>query len=105
MAKIKLIIDNEITLITETSGTMHRGVYQDGEPIRKVIKCNVQPSTRELTKAEYGYFIDAEYRVFCYVDTDIKEGMTVDYKNTEYTIEKLIDWNSYYILYLKAVGL
>lgn len=98
-----LIIDNEITLNIDTAGEMVKGVYKEGEPTQKQIKCNVQPSSREKTYGEFGYYIDAEYRVYCYVDTDIKEGMTVIYKDTEYEIKKLVDWTDYYILYLKAV--
>lgn len=102
---MNLIIDNEITLVTESAGEMVNGVYKKNEDdsAEKIIKCNVQPSSREKTYSEYGYVIDAEYTVYCYVDTDIKEGMTVKYKDEEYTIIKLVDWTNYYILYLKAV--
>lgn len=98
-----LIIDNEITLNIKTAGEMVKGVYKEGEPKQKQIKCNVQPSSREKTYGEYGYYIDAQYSVYCYVDTDIKEGLTVTYKGNEYEIIKLVDWSDYYILYLKAV--
>ena len=98
-----LIIDNEITLKIKTAGEMVKGVYKEGEPTQKQIKCNVQPSSREKTYGEYGYYIDAQYSVYCYVDTDIKEGLTVTYKGNEYEIIKLVDWSDYYILYLKAV--
>lgn len=98
-----LIIDNKITLNIDTAGEMVNGVYKEGKSTQKQIECNVQPSSREKTYGEYGYYIDAEYRVFCYVDIDIKEGMTVIYKDAEYKINKLVDWTDYYILYLKAV--
>ena len=98
-----LIIDNEITLNIDTAGEMVKGVYKEGESTQKRIECNVQPSDREKTYGEFGYYIDAEYRVYCYVDTDIKEGLTVTYKGNEYEIIKLVDWSDYYILYLKAV--
>ena len=98
-----LIIDNEITLKIDTAGEMVNGVYKEGKPTQKQIKCNVQPSSRAKTYAEYGYSIDAQYSVYCYVDSDIKEGLTVLYKDNEYEIIKLVDWTDYYILYLKAV--
>lgn len=98
-----LIIDNEITLNIDAAGEMVKGVYKEGEPTQKKIKCNVQPSSREMTYGEYGFYIEAEYKVFCYADMDIKEGSTVIYKGAEYKITKLVDWNDYYILYLKAV--
>ncbi len=98
-----LIIDNEITLVSESAGEMVNGVYQQGEKTQKQIECNVQPSSRSKSYGDYGYYIDAEYQVYCYVDTDIKEGMTAIYNGSEYSIVKLVDWNDYYILYLKAV--
>ncbi len=105
MAQVKLIIDNEITLIEETSGTMQSGVYVEGVPVETPIPCSVQPQSRSLTKAEYGFFVEAEYQVFCYPNPAIKEGMKVIYNDTEYEILKKVDWDAYYILYLKAVGL
>ena len=98
-----LIIDNEITLNIKTAGEMVKGVYREGGSTQKRIECNVQPSDREKTYGEYGYYIDAQYTVYCYVDTDIKEGLTVTYKDNEYEIIKLVDWTDYYVLYLKAV--
>ena len=102
---VKLIIDNEFTLVSESSGELYHGVLQKGETTEKTIKCNVQPSSREQTYSEFGYFVDAEYRAFCYADTDIQEGKKAIYKGAEYDIPKIVDWNDYYIVYLKARGL
>lgn len=98
-------LNGTITLLTELPGEMRHGVYYKGETTQKDIVCNVQPSGRNRIVTDYGEYLDAEYTVYCAPDTDIKEGKEVLYKGTEYTIEKLVDWDSYYILYIKAVGL
>lgn len=95
--------DKTITLLINTVGEMVNGVYVKGAPIEKQIACDVQPSSRSETYAGYGFFADSQYTVYCDVDTDIKEGKTVKYNGVEYSIMKLVDWDDYYILYLKAV--
>lgn len=97
--------NSKITLLKESAGEMYHGIYTEGATTQKEIICDVQPSSRQQTLTEYGEYIEAEYRVFCDVDTDIKVGMKVLYNGTEYTIENLTDWETYYILVIKAVGL
>lgn len=100
----KFFHTQEITLVSEAEGKLYHGTYVEGEKTpNKVIACNVQPSGREQFYKEYGYYIEVQYTAFCDVDTDIKEGATVLYEGVEYTIKKLVDWHSYYILYLGAV--
>lgn len=92
-----------ITLKTFSEGEMLHGVYIKGNEITKDIQCDVQPTNKQQVYSDYGYSIDSEYTVFCDVDTELKAGATVTYKNNDYTIEKLVDWDDYYILFLKAV--
>lgn len=95
--------NKQITLISETAGDMVGGRYKKGETTSKTIDCDVQPADRTKTYSEYGFVTEAAYTVFCDPDKDITEGKTVTYNEVDYTIEKLIDWDDYYILYLKAV--
>lgn len=92
-----------ITLKTFAEGEMLHGVYIKGKEILKDIMCDVQPTNYKQFYSEYGYSIDSEYTVFCDVDTDLKAGEIVIYNNNDYSIDKLVDWDDYYILYLKAV--
>ena len=95
--------NKQLTLFIPDDGSMNGGRYQKGEPKEKNIDCDVQPTDHSRTYAEHGVVIESQYTVFCNVDTDIKVGMTVKYKDDEYTIIKLVDWDDYYILYLKEV--
>lgn len=92
-----------ITLKTFAEGEMLHGVYIKGKEILKDIKCDVQPISNEQIYSDYGYVLDCSYKAFCDVDTDLKAGATVIYNNNDYSIEKIVDWDDYYILYLKAV--
>lgn len=95
--------NKQITLISESAGEMVGGRYKQGEPTTKTINCDVQPVDHIQTYSEYGYVTEAQYKVFCDADPDIQEGKNVVYKDVNYSIEKLIDWEDYYIFYLKAV--
>lgn len=101
----QIFYHSTITLLTPSAGEMRNGIYIEGEPTQKVIICDVQPSSRQITGTDYGDFVDAEYTVFSDVDPEIKTGKKVIYKGTEYTIYKLEDWNTYYRFSIKAVGL
>lgn len=100
-----LFYNAEIQLLIETPGEMFHGVYRKGETTKKTIPCDAQPSGHNRILTDYGEYINANYTVFCDPDTDIKNGMEVLYKGTEYTIDKLQDWNTYYTFEIKAVGL
>lgn len=96
--------NSAISLLGESEGVMYHGTYQAGEPVEnKSIPCDVQPSGREEFYKEYGYYIDCNYAVYCDADTAIVEGNKVRYKGNDYTINKLVTWDDYYILYIGAV--
>ena len=66
------------------------------------IKCNVQPIGIEKVKQDYGYNIDANFKIYVdYEDLDInniKESDIVFWKNKTYRIEKIVPWNTYCII-------
>jgi hypothetical protein len=86
----------EIILLTETDGYMDRGVWIEGELTEtKTIKCDVQPYSKERLYSDYGFNIDCTYRVFAESDPDITVSKKAKYKDTVYTIVKVIEWDNY----------
>lgn len=96
--------NKEIILLAETEGYLHHGVLVEGVLTEtKTINCDVQPANREQIYKDYGYYIDCKYRVFSDVDTDIKLGAKVKYKDNTYKIVKVIEWDSYYDIFIDEV--
>ena len=67
------------------------------------IDCDVQPLGNEKIYDDTGTLIQAEYQIFCDPNKNIHTHSKVIYKEKEYKISKITDWDDYYILYLKAV--
>lgn len=93
-----------IQIVIDSAGTMDNGVYRKGEETTKRITCDVQPSGLSRSSADYADYVVSDYTVYCDPDIMIKQGREVIYNGNRYKIVKLVDWDSYYILYIKAVS-
>lgn len=72
------------------------GIYHDGEDSTlKTVYCDVQPYSRDRLFRQYGYDENVEFRVFSNIDTDIKNGVKVKYKDDNFKIVKVIEWDDY----------
>lgn len=97
--------DKSIVLMTLSEGHKDsNGIWIKGEltPL-KTILCDVQPASRELIFKDYGFNIDCTKRIFCDVDNDLKTGGVIKYKDINYTIVKLVEWDDYYDMFVKEV--
>lgn len=92
----------EIQVIGQGEGYLDdSGIWHDGtETVIKTIPCDVQPYTKELAYKDYGFTVDCTKRVFCDPDTDLQNGVKVQYNGEPYVIVKLIDWDDYYDIML-----
>lgn len=79
------------------------GLYNKGETETFSIPCDVQPTGHGKNFDDAGALIDAEYTIFCDPNDSINEHLTVTYKGDDYTILKIVDWDDYLIIYIKAV--
>ncbi|EHQ90171.1 hypothetical protein [Desulfosporosinus youngiae] len=73
------------------------GIYHEGqEQVLKSFPCDIQPYSSELLYREYGYQEQVTKRVFCDLDSDIKNGKIVrDGSGQKYMIKKIIPWDDY----------
>lgn len=69
----------------------------------KTIICDVQPIDVTKDFDEAGKLIDAQYKVYCDIDSFITTNCRVIYHDTEYMIKKIIEWDDYLNLFIKAV--
>jgi len=93
-----MFYDQTLDLITTSNGYLDEwGTYHEGtESVLKTIDCDIQPYSGDLLYREYGYQEQVTKRVFCDLDLDIKNGMTVtDANSKRFKIIKVIDWDDY----------
>ena len=101
---MKWFYDKEIQIGTRNGGLDEdTGLYSKGELESFTINCDVQPLDTTKDVDESGKLIDAQYKVFCDVDSDINIHSEITYKDDLYSIVKITDWDDYLILYIKAV--
>ena len=79
------------------------GMYSRNETQTITISCDVQPLDTKVDIDEHGKLINAEYKIFCDADNFINDSCLVNYNGKDYKIEKLTDWDDYFILYIRAV--
>lgn len=96
---------NEITLLCEAEGVLRYGIYKKASELTelKTISCDIQPYSNEEFYKEYGYYIEAEFNVYCDLDNDITEKNKVRFKDNIYEIKKIIQWNDYMILLIRRI--
>lgn len=59
------------------------------------IKCDIQPSTKQIISKTFGEDIDSVYTIFA--DEDLDVGTIVKYKNDVFRINAKVDWIDYKI--------
>lgn len=98
--------DKQVTFTIRKDGGLDEstGLFKKGETETFSIPCDVQPVSRGKNFDEIGALIDAEYTIYCDPNALINEHLTVTYNGNDYTILKIVDWDSYLIIYIKAVG-
>ncbi|UZW12561.1 hypothetical protein OSC52_11915 [Clostridium pasteurianum] len=72
------------------------GAFAEGD--LKFIKSkfvDIQPYSTELLLKDYGYNIEVSSRIFDEIDEDIKIGTILQYKNEQYEVRKIINWDDY----------
>lgn len=79
------------------------GLYSDDTTGIITVACDVQPLNTKTDLDETGKLIDANYKVFCDSSDFITADCAVTYRDTDYSIVKVIDWDDYFIVYIKAV--
>ena len=79
------------------------GLYSRAETETITVNCNVQPLDTKTDLDEHGKLIDAEYKIYCDSNSFITSDCMVTYNDKQYKIEKITDWDYYYIVYIKAV--
>ena len=59
------------------------------------IKCDIQPSTKQIISKTFGEDIDSVYTIFA--DDDLDVGTIVKYNNDTFRINAKVDWIDYKI--------
>ena len=96
-----MFYDKKLQLLTIGQGyTDDDGIYHKGEEgVLKSIDCDIQPYSSELLYRDYGYQEQVTKRVFCDLNSDIKNGIFVkDEAEKRYKIKKIIPWDDYLVV-------
>jgi hypothetical protein len=82
--------------------------YNDfGEPIyetvfkRLPIRCEIELYSSKLAENQYGILADVKYRLFTKPDTRLKLGEKIEYRNENYTITGVMDYDRHYEVLIK----
>lgn len=93
-----MFYNKNLSLLAISEGTVDDlGIYHSGEEtVLKSIPCDIQPFSSELLYKEYGYREQVTKRVFCDLDSDIKNGSIVmDEAGQRFMVKKIISWDDY----------
>ena len=98
--------DKQVTFQCVRSGKIgDDGLYNANETIETLtVNCDVQPVSHDDLVDDSGQYLDAQYKVYCDADSFIKGCSTLIYKDVAYSIKQVIDWDDYFIVFIKAVG-
>lgn len=82
--------------------------YNDfGEPIyettyeRIPVQCEIEPYSSKLAENRYGIIVDVQYRLFTKPDERLKLGEKIEYKDKNYTITGVMDFDKHYEVLMK----
>lgn len=101
---IQWFYDKQATITKNTNSYDDTtGLYSRAETETITVNCNVQPLDTKTDLDEHGKLIDAEYKIYCDSNSFITSDCKVTYSNKDYIIEKITDWDYYYIVFIKAV--
>lgn len=67
------------------------------------VKCDIQPVDTSTVDSDAGILVDAQYKVYMDINNDVFNTSIVIFEGNEYSIAKIIKWNDYMILFIKAV--
>ena len=79
------------------------GMYSQSASETITVCCDVQPLDTQTDIDESGKLINANYKVYCDSNSFITSDCMVTYNDKQYKIEKITDWDYYYIVFIKAV--
>ena len=79
-------------------------ISQTQKDTQTEIECCVFPVSQKEIYEEAGNNIDAQYRLFCYPNDAIQDGISILWNGDEYRVTTIIKWSYYTILYLKKVS-
>lgn len=91
--------DYIVDIYTYLSHKDKYGFNRDEYTKKDTIECDIQPIGNEKIKRDYGYNIEANFKM--YSDTELNESDIVLWNNKTYKIQKNIPWNDYNIYLLK----
>lgn len=94
----EITLTKNVNAYDETTGMYSRNTTES-----ITISCDVQPLDTEIDIDDNGKLINAQYKIFCDSDSFINDSCAVTYNSKNYKIEKLTDWDDYFILYIRAV--
>lgn len=78
-----------------------------GEPIYETvfekipIQCEIEPYSSKLAENRYGIIVDVQYRLFTKPDEHLKLGEKIEYKDKNYTITGVMDYDRHYEVLIK----
>lgn len=92
-----MFYDKKIDIIGQSDGYLDdMGIYHEGiETAIKTIYADVQPYSKELAFKEHGFNEVVKYRFFAGNCALLELGAKVKYKNDNYIVKKIIEWDSY----------
>lgn len=92
-----MFYNKQIKILQTSAGNVDDdGIFHDGEDITlKTIDCDVQPTSRERLFRLYGWDEEVKFRVFSDINSNINNGVRVKYKDDNYKVIKVIEWDDY----------
>lgn len=88
------IVKLDKSLVNDIGQTIKRYVKD------KEFKCDMQPSTSDLIRKNFGEDVESIYTMFC--DEDLKLGTYILFNDNVYEINSKVDWVDYKIYSLKG---
>jgi len=70
-------------------------------PVRIPIQCEIEPYSSKLAENRYGIVVDVQYRLFTKPDARLKLGEKIEYRNENYTITGVMDYDRHYEVLIK----
>lgn len=92
-----MFYDKEIKLYKKGTSTKNNiGQIIEGQlQFIKNIMVDIQPYSTEEAKKDYGYTIECTKRMFCDLEDININSNIIKYKNKDYDIVKIIEWDDY----------
>lgn len=75
-----------------------------GDPQQIPFQMEIEPYSSELAKTNYGITVEVNYRMFTNPDSNLKLGSEIKYREEEFEIQKVWDYDRHYELLIKKVG-